>query len=159
MSVITIATNLSKKVPIPGADYSSQQASITITSDVTDLTQVAAEAAKLYRIAEEAVDAQLKQAPAAPASAQRPSPNPAQSPAPRQQASQPYRASSGQRRGPAPVTDSQIRFLERLIRDSGTDLNAILHHHQIGSLRDLSCKDAAGLIDELKASATSGASR
>lgn len=159
MSVITIATNLSKKVPIPGADYSSQQASITITSDVTDLTQVAAEAAKLYRIAEEAVDAQLKQAPAAPNSTPRPSPNPAPSSVPRQQASQPYRASNGQRRGPAPVTDSQIRFLERLIRDSGTDLNAILHHHQVGSLRDLSCKDAAGLIDELKASATSGANR
>ncbi len=159
MSVITIATNLSKKVPIPGADYSSQQASITITSDVTDLTQVAAEAAKLYRIAEEAVDTQLNQAPVAPASTHRPSSNPAPNPAPRQQASQPYRASGGQRRGPAPVTDSQIRFLEKLIRDSGTDINAILHHHQIANLRMLSCKDAAGLIDELKANANNGASR
>lgn len=157
--MVRIEAQLAKKLPIPGEDFSSKQASITITAEVADLSQVVAEAQRLYALAEEAVDAQLKQAPAAPTSSQRPSPNPAPSPAPRQQASQPYHSGGGQRRGPAPVTDSQIRFLERLIRDSGTDLNAILHHHQVGSLRDLSCKNAAGLIDELKANANSGASR
>ena len=157
--MVRIEAQLAKKLPIPGEEFSSKQASITITAEVADLSQVVAEAQRLYALAEEAVDTQLNQAHVAPASAHRPSPNPAPNPAPRQQASQPFRASGGQRRGPAPVTDSQIRFLEKLIRDSGTNLNAILHHHQIGSLRDLSCKDAAGLIDELKANANSGASR
>jgi hypothetical protein len=154
---IQIQTQLSKKIP-GDIDFSSKQASITITAEVGDLSQVVVEARRLYVLAEEAVDAQLNQV-RAPSAAPPRSANSAPSPAPRQQASQPYHASGGQRRGPAPVTDSQIRFLERLIRDSGTDLNALLHHHQIGSLRDLSCKDAAGLIDELKASATGGASR
>ena len=49
------------------------------------------------------------------------------------------------------MTDSQLRFLDRLLSQTGTSLAAVLDHHQVGSLRDLSCKAAAGLIDELKA--------
>ncbi len=56
---ITIQAQLAKKVPIPGSQFSSQQASITITAEVTDLNQVVAEAQRLYQIAEQAVDAQL----------------------------------------------------------------------------------------------------
>lgn len=63
-----------------------------------------------------------------------------------------YRANS-QRRSPAPITDSQLRFIDRLLLDGKVDLNAILQHHQVGSLRDLTCKQGAALIDELKTSA------
>jgi hypothetical protein len=149
---ITIAANLSKKLPIPGADFSSQQASITITAECTDPSQVVAEAKRLYALAEQAVDAQLAAKvhtvhtqPAATVA----SPAPLPPPTPAQpRASRPYANSA--RRTPAPVTDSQLRFLDRLIQDTGTDPNTILQRHQIGSLRDLSCKAAAGLIDELK---------
>lgn len=154
---ISISTNLSKKVPIPGANYSSQQASITITAECSDPSQVVAEAQRLYALAEQAVDAQLAAkgpivhpAPAVPV---RPGPVQAQQTQPSAPArtSRPYTsAGSGTRRPPAPVTDSQLRFLDRLIRETGTDPNVILQQHQIGSLRDLSCKVAAELIDELK---------
>ncbi len=148
---ITIAANLSKKVPIVGTDYSSQSASITITAEVTDLNQVAAEAQKLYRIAEQAVDAQL--AGTQPQATTQPSASPpvqantpTRSPS---QGSQPYRG-NGQRRQPAPVTDSQMRFLKRLIDQSKASVPAILNQFQIGDLSQLSCRDAAQLIDELK---------
>jgi hypothetical protein len=150
---ITIQANLAKKVPITGTDYSSQQASITITAEVTDLNQVVAEAQRLYALAEQAVDAQLGQGsvqhtapppvPPVPAAPTRPA-----SFQPRQ-ASQPYRGNS-QRRGPAPVTDSQLRFLKRLIDQTKAPLAGIFDQYQVGDLAQLSCRDAAGLIDELK---------
>jgi hypothetical protein len=145
---ITIAANLAKKVPIPGADFSSRQASITITAEVADLSQVAAEAQHLYALAEQAVDAQLaghdRQQPAVSATPARSATSPPSA------ASRPYVPPASPRRGPAPVTDSQLRFLDRLIRQAGVDPAAILAQHQVGSLRDLSCKVAAQLIDELK---------
>ena len=50
------------------------------------------------------------------------------------------------------MTESQLRFLDRLIQQTNSSVPAILQQHQVGALRDLSCKAAAGLIDELKAS-------
>lgn len=145
---ITIQAQLAKRMPITGIDYSSQQASINISAEVTDLTQVVAEAQRLYAIAEQAVDAQLnRQAPAQPQPA-KPVAAPIQA-QPRQGISPPYR-SNGQRRQPAPVTDSQLRFLKRLIDQTKAAVPAILDQYQVGSLDQLSCRDAAGLIDELK---------
>ncbi|MBN8523893.1 MAG: hypothetical protein J0M02_01015 [Planctomycetes bacterium] len=145
---ITIQAQLAKKVPIPGADYSSQQASITISAEVTDLTQVVTEAQRIYAIAEQAVDAQLNRQTAAVPQSARSVAAPPQA-QPRQGISQPHRPNS-QRRQPAAVTDSQLRFLKRLIDQTKVAVPAILDQYQVGSLDQLSCRDAAGLIDELK---------
>lgn len=155
--MITIQAQLAKKLPIPGSQFSSQQASITISAEVTDPSQIVAEAARLYNLAEQAVDAQLagtsdvRPAPVAPPVPTATSNSP-QSPAQRPAGAQPYRGGNQQRRGPAPVTDSQLRFLDRLIQQTGSRVPAILQQHQIGALRDLSCRAAAQLIDELKGS-------
>jgi hypothetical protein len=159
---ITIAANLAKKVPIPGSDFSSQQASITITAEVSDLNQVPAEAQKLYQLAEQAVDAQLRggaiTAPEAsppasrastPPAAIRPTPPPSRS-------SAPYRGGGSQRRGPAPITESQIRFLNQLIERNGYNHDAICDRLQVQGFQELSCKAAAELIDELKSGASAG---
>ncbi len=140
---ITIAANLSKKLPIPGSDYSSQQASITITAEVTDLNQVMAEAQKLYGIAEQAVDAQLAGKPIQTSNHHAPGPvaQPSQS-------SVPYR--NNQRRTHAPITDSQLRFLKRLIDQTKSPIAGIFNQYQVGDLSQLSCRDAANLISELK---------
>ena len=162
---ITIAANLAKKVPIPGADYSSQQASITITAEVVDLNQVPAEAQRLYALAEQAVDAQLRGVPVAvQPQASEPAPRPALAAPPaasRSTAPQPSRPSApyrgnGQRRGPAPITDSQIRFLNQLIERNGYSHDAICDRLQVDGIQHLSCKAAAELIDELKAGAPAG---
>jgi hypothetical protein len=140
---ITIAANLSKKLPIPGSDYSSQQASITITAEVTDLNQVMAEAQKLYGIAEQAVDAQLAGKPIQTSNHHTPGPvaQPSQS-------SAPYR--NNQRRTQAPITESQLRFLKRLIDQTKAPIAGIFNQYQVGDLSQLSCRDAANLISELK---------
>jgi hypothetical protein len=150
---IAITANLAKKVPISDTDFSSLHASISITAEVTDLNQVVAEAKRLYALAEQAVDAQLAanmhavhQPPAAPQATPTATATQAMPAQPR--ASRPYPNTT--RRAPAPITDSQLRFLDRLIRETGTDPNTILQQHQIGSLRDLSCKAASQLLDELR---------
>jgi hypothetical protein len=154
---ISIQAQLAKKVPIPGSQFSSQQASITVTAEVTDLNQVVAEAQRLYQIAEQAVDAQLNRSQNPTPTAQpvvgpnnQPQQATAQTASSPRQTSQPYRGNNQHRRGPAPVTDSQMRFLKRLIDQSKASVPAILNQFQIGDLSQLSCRDAAQLIDELK---------
>ena len=146
---ITIQTQLAKKLPIPGTDFASRQASITISAEVADLSLVSAQAQRLWALAEQAVDAQLgitaavlpTSVPTSPATAG-PStyaPRPSQG-----------HASPSRSRRPALVTDSQLRLIDKLIHDTGTDPQAVLRHHRILALVDLTCKDASALIDDLK---------
>ena len=140
--MITIQAQLSKKVPIAGEQYSSRQASITISAEVSDPSQVVQEAKRIFGLAEIAVNQQLgiSVVPVAATGIQPTSQH--------QRPSQPFQRSN---RGPAPITDSQLRFLNRLIQQGNHSPEAILQDFQIGSLRDLSCKDAVDLIGRLKA--------
>ncbi len=162
---LKLLINISKKVPGP-QEYSSIQSSVSIENEISVGQDPIAEAARLQSQAEQAVDRFLGiELMARPTPSQAPAPQaalpqgpttaaPSASPGQRPAASQPYRNSStAQRRGPAPVTDSQLRFLDRLITQTGSSVPAILQQHQVGALRDLSCKAAAGLIDELKGQA------
>ena len=150
---LKLIINISKKVPGP-LDFSSTSASCSLEGELAAGQDPAAETARLFAQAETAVDQQLARGQAQPAPVAPPVPaassNPPQVPAQRPAASQPYRATNQPRRGPAPVTDSQLRFLDRLIQQTNSSVPAILQQHQVGALRDLSCKAAAGLIDELK---------
>lgn len=146
---ITIEASVSKKVPIPGAEFSSRSASLTIRAEVTVLTDIAGQAARLYQEAEAAIDAQLGITAAAPAS--KPPHHAPQQPATSgpSQSSTPYRGSS-QRRAPAPITESQVNFIGRLLTETRTTLDPVLAHFQVGSLRDLSARQGSELIDSLK---------
>ena len=148
--MLKLIINIAKKVPGP-QEYSSVQASCSIEGELAAGQDPVAETARLFKQAEAAVDAQLAGTPPQ-ANPQPPAPPPVQSNTPTRspsQGSQPYRG-NGQRRGPAPVTDSQMRFLKRLIDQSKASVPAILNQFQIGDLSLLSCRDAAQLIDELK---------
>jgi hypothetical protein len=57
--MITLETNYSKKLGLPG--YSSHQFSITLRTEINDLTQVQAESARLYKLLQEGVDASIKE--------------------------------------------------------------------------------------------------
>ncbi len=147
---ITIQANLAKKVPITGTDYSSQQASITITAEVTDLNQVVAEAQRLYALAEQAVDQQLGQGsvqqsanppvPPVPAAQVRPA-----SFQPRQ-ASQPYRGNS-QRRSPALCSAAQARYLRQLGERNPAALAETLAQNGVSSVEELPARAASQAID------------
>lgn len=157
---ITICTTVSKKIPDPNTQYANNQASLSVSAEVTDFNQIHVEAARLFAEAEAAVDKQLKistpaPVPTATTSSTAAAPTltfengnpPRQSPAAGQPRSYPR---TGARRAPAPATDSQLRFLDRLITQTGTSVDAICSAHRVGSLPDLSCKEAAGVIDDLK---------
>ncbi len=151
---IRIETQLSKKIPIAGEAYSSRQASITISAEVNDLSSIPDQARSLYTLAEQAVDNQLGITPQqpvqptspVPATPNRPvataaAPKPASSP-------QPYRNQA--RRAPAPISEAQLRYLGQLIKTTNASVDAILHQHQVGALRDLSSKAASALIEEMR---------
>ena len=150
---LKLITTISKKIPLPGLEFSSCQASCTIEGEVTDLNQAPAEARRLYLLAENAVDQQLclhstndHPQPIRSGPAQGVSPSRASAPSPSANRSAP-------RRNPPMVTDSQLRLLHRLL-DNQPDL--ITHHcrrHGVECLEDLTVSQASGLIDALKAPA------
>ena len=51
--------NYSKKIGLAG--YSSHQFSLTLKTEITDITQVPAEAARLYRLLQDGVDTSIKE--------------------------------------------------------------------------------------------------
>ena len=57
--MITLECNYSKKLGLPG--YSSHQFAITLRTEITDLTQVQAESARLYKLLQEGVDTSIKE--------------------------------------------------------------------------------------------------
>ena len=57
--MITLECNYSKKLGLPG--YSSHQFSITLRTEIADLTQVQPESARLYKLLQEGVDTSIKE--------------------------------------------------------------------------------------------------
>jgi hypothetical protein len=66
LMAITIEANYSKKLGLPG--YSSHQFSVTLRTEIADLTQVQAESARLYKLLQEGVDTSIKETGYLPAS-------------------------------------------------------------------------------------------
>lgn len=156
--MITINIAAGAKRPHPTEQYGSISATVSLQGEAGSLADIPGVMRDLFAAAQAGVDEHLASqtstaaAPAtAPAAAAQPRQTPASGPGTRANASQPYRSTA--RRGPVPATDSQLRYLGKLITDTRSSLPAILAHHQVGDLRDLSCKAAAQLIDELKAQA------
>jgi hypothetical protein len=166
---IAISVSAGAKRCHPTEQYASLTGLVSLTGEAGSLADVAPVMRDLLAAAQAGCDQHLAEQIAAltggtaqPQMSVRPAPQaalsqspttatPSASPAQRPAASQPYRnGNTAQRRGPAPATDSQLRFLDRLITQTNSSIPAILQQHQIGALRDLSCKAAAGLIDELK---------
>jgi hypothetical protein len=56
---ITLEANYAKKLGLP--NFSSHQYSVTIRTELTDLAQVEAESARLYRILQDAVDREIQE--------------------------------------------------------------------------------------------------
>src|ERR1019366_8687181 len=57
--MITLEANFSKKIGLPG--YSSHQYSITLKSELTDISQVEQESARLYTLLQQSVDNNIQQ--------------------------------------------------------------------------------------------------
>ena len=151
-----LIVTISKKIPGP-QDYSSTQSSVSIEGELSVGQDPVIEAARLQAQAVQAVDQFLGLAPQTVIAPPQPSLSPASSHAAAPSArpvvttaSRPYR--SGHQRRSA-ITPAQMRFLQTLINDTNTSLPAILAHHEIGGLDQLSAAAASSLIDELRARA------
>ncbi len=146
---LKLLINISKMIPGPH-EYSSIQASCSLEGDCSAGQDPVAEAQRLYGLAQQAVDAQLgittrpTQPQATPTASSQPRPSTYTS----RSTTQPAPPSRARR--PAPVTDSQLRLIDRLLRESNTDPAAILRHHNVQAFGDLSCKQASQVIDDLK---------
>jgi len=57
--MITLEANYSKKIGLPG--YSSHQFSITLKSELSDVSQVEQESARLYDVLQQSVDSNIQQ--------------------------------------------------------------------------------------------------
>ena len=57
--MITLEANYSKKIGLPG--YSSHQFSVTLKSELADITQAQAESARLYAVLQSSVDHNIQQ--------------------------------------------------------------------------------------------------
>lgn len=57
--MLTLEANYSKKIGLPG--YSSHQFSITLKSELTDVSQVEKESARLYDVLQNSVDSNIQQ--------------------------------------------------------------------------------------------------
>ena len=57
--MITLEANYSKKIGLPG--YSSHQFSVTLKSELTDVSQAQAESARLYAVLQSSVDHNIQQ--------------------------------------------------------------------------------------------------
>ena len=156
--MIKISANVSKKVPIRGLDYSSQQFGAAMEIEVSDTDRpevVQQRLQELYSLLSETIDQQI--AGAAP---QTPQMTPRAYVAPARQLNSPQTAippvtrgaSQNGARAPRSVnaTQAQQRALYAICQSLNLDLTAVLAEQNVTDASMLSVKAASQLIDQLK---------
>jgi len=157
--MIRLSANLSKKVPLPGVEYSSQQYGAAMEIEVGDGDKPEAiqqRIRELYGMLANAIDEQISGVPGSPAPQSRNNGNhPPSSPASRPHAETPTngngrtgKATSNGRHVTA--TEAQCRAIFAICKSQGIDVNAVLADYNVSRAEDLNVRDASRLIDELK---------
>ena len=158
--MIKISANVSKKVPLPGVDYSSQQFGAAMEIEVSDADQpevVRLRIQELYALLSDTIDQQISNtAQSAPRNV------PARLPvrqAPNRLAAPQNGVQNGSHRRPAAngrtnrivtATDAQQRAIFAICNSLNLELQAVLAVYNVGDASQLTVKDASRLIDELK---------
>lgn len=144
---IKLIANYSKRLGLPG--YSSHQFSVSIETELTDLNQVAPEAARVYELLQTNVDEQIRQTGFVP---------PADYGMEGSQPADPSSsATSGnvtnwQRSGAWKCSEKQKELILKLVAEHSLDKNEVDHlaRQRFGKgVRQLNKVEASGLIDEL----------
>ena len=153
--MIKISANLSKKVPLPGVGYSSQQYGGSVEIEISDSDSAEAiqeKMRRLYAMLSRAVDEQI-QAASKPvtsvAAATTPQPDPVPAPA--------GGNGNGSRSGvaqyprrPVSATAAQQRAIFAISKRLGMELPVLLSDYDVRDVGELSVRDASRLIDSLK---------
>jgi hypothetical protein len=142
---ITLEANYSKKLGLPA--YSSHQYSITVRTEVNDLSHIHEASTHLYRQLQDAVDRDIQQTGFLP------SPMPASAPSPATSlGASPGRVSFNRQPGEWTCSLKQKGLIERLMKDHGITRDALEELAQSrfrAPLAALNKMQASGLIDEL----------
>jgi hypothetical protein len=158
--MIKLSANISKKVPIPGTEFSSQQFGASMEVEVSDADQpeaIQGRIRQLYELLNVSIDEQI-----AAASASQPAlPAPPASTPPVNRVGQATAAPDRQNGngngngngGKRPVKSSTIaqqRAIYAISKALGLDLTVVLADYRVADPRDLTVRDASTLIDWLK---------
>ena len=139
---IVIEANYSKKLGLP--QYSSHQFSITLRSEIADLTQVQSESARLYKLLQEGVDASIKEAGFLPTA------NGARGNG--------HASGHGQNQNPAVETgawncsDKQKNLIQKIVSENNLEkakIEALAQDRFGKGVKSLNKLEASGLIEEL----------
>ena len=164
--MIKICANLSKKVPLPGIDYSSQQYGAAMEIEVSDADQpeiIQQRIRELYTLLSTTIDDQINGAAQQPVQAL-PAPvraQPNQTP-PVQQQRNGYATGrnrvaavangngNGNGRRGVNATEAQCRAIFAICKSQGISMADVLADFNVADAKDLHVKDASRLIDQLK---------
>lgn len=147
--MIVLEANYAKKLGLPG--YSSHQYSVSIRTELSDLSQVASESSRLYGLLQDAVDQQIQQVGFMP------------DPATYGNAScgsNGHRANGrngngnghAETAGPWRCSEKQSELILKIVRENNLDKNEVdrMAQDMFGAgVRQLDKLQASGLIDEL----------
>lgn len=168
--MLKLSCHLSKKCPIPGQPFSSQQFSAGIECEASDTEDAAAIQRRLqglYALLGAAVDRQIADAGAVAGPVSAGSTGPSQEHRPAPQARTPRVPQDGgngngrARRNGQPVmaTAAQARAIRSIASEQGLDLAEVLAPYGVTDPAALSIRDASTTIDALKARKGNGARR
>ncbi len=168
--MIRLEASLSRKLPLPGVEYSSQSFSAGISAEVSDADSpevIKSKLHDLYAVLDEAVNEQLAAAAQTSASPtvnggaatfeRRLAPPPAQQPTPAPVVRSGYATAkpgngngNGNGRKMTMATEAQRRAIFAICKNLNIDMAAVLADFNVADASQLTVKDASRLIDDLK---------
>lgn len=147
--MIRLSANLSRKIPVPGIEFSSQQYGASMEIEVSDADKpeaIQARIRELYDLLSRSIDEQI----AGPRMLQQDVP-----PAPVEEHPVPSRTSAvrGTRtaRKPVQATAAQVRAIRAICQNLGVAEDAVCAANRVKHLEELLLPDASRVIDDLKA--------
>ncbi len=172
---VKLSGSVSRKVPIPGLDFSSQSfgASLEIEINSADAGEVQSQLTQLYDSLSRGIDAQIAAVGQQPEHAPHPPvvngasartlAAPVQAPPPVQQPRNGYvvrnrvAAATGNGNGSTngngrrvTCTEAQAKCIYAICKAQGLDMISVLADYNVADARDLHVRDASRLIDSLK---------
>ncbi len=159
--MIRISANLSKKVPLPGIDFSSQQYGASLEIEVSDADQpqvIQTKLQQLYQTLEASVDQQIAQA--SNTTGHQPAPTQARYGKAQSTGQAPagdgngngQGNGNGRRRNPRNInaTEAQQRAIFAICKQTGINVGDACADFNAADPCQLHIKDASALIDQLK---------
>ena len=164
--MVKLSANISKKLPIPGLEYSSQSFGASMEIEVSDADKpdaIQARIQELYGLLSNSIDAQITGAPNVPthnghvltqATTARLTQAPQSQPVHQRSYANgrnrlPAAGSNGNGRS-VTATEAQCRAIFAICKSQGIDMASVLADFNVADAKDLAIKDASRLIDDLK---------